>query len=108
MIDVKFRKRQDKLISFYIKGHAESVDEGYDLVCCAVSSISITIANGIVEVAKANASVKMEDGFLSLYLDDVAYEKLCECQVLMETMLLGLESIEKEYDEYINVKVEEV
>lgn len=108
MITAIFKKKCDDVISFNIKGHADSVKDGYDLVCCAVSSISITIANGITEIAKVNSSIHMDDGFLSLSLENNSLEHRKKCQMLMKTMVLGLKSIEKSHGEYINVIVEEV
>ncbi|MBE6064651.1 ribosomal-processing cysteine protease Prp [Clostridium cochlearium] len=108
MIIAIFKKKCGNIISFNIKGHANSVEEGYDLVCCAVSAISITIANGITEIAKVNSSIHMEDGFLNLDLENNSLEHIKKCQMLMETMVLGLKSIERNYSEYINVKIEEV
>lgn len=108
MVTVDFKKKSCNLVSVTLKGHAESVDEGYDLVCCAVSSISQTILIGIVEVLKLKIDYSIDDGFLSFSLEDLSIDEIKECQVLMETMLLGLKSVELNYDEYIKVKVEEV
>lgn len=108
MINITFQKKDKKIVSFNISGHAESVDEGYDLVCCAVSAISITIANGITEILNIDAPTKVEDGFLSLNLKDVSKAKVEECQVLLETMVLGLKNVEDSYGDYINIIVEEV
>lgn len=108
MISIIFQRKDKKIVSFNISGHAESVDEGYDLVCCAVSAISITIANGITEILNIDAPTKVEDGFLSLCLEDVPKAKVEECQVLLETMLLGLKNVEYSYGDYINIIVEEV
>ncbi|PRR77291.1 hypothetical protein CLLI_24620 [Clostridium liquoris] len=108
MIKVVFKKRHNDIVSFTIDGHADSVDEGYDLVCSAVSAISLTIANGITEVVKAKAYVEVKDGFLSLSLENESFEVIHKCRVLMETMLLGLKNVENSYGEYIKVKMEEV
>ncbi|GAA0718678.1 ribosomal-processing cysteine protease Prp [Clostridium malenominatum] len=108
MIKAVFEKRKGCIVSFDIKGHANSVSEGYDLVCAAVSAISITMANGITEVAKVNADIQTIDGFLSCNLKKLSSEQIHKCQLLLETMLIGLRSIEKSYGKYIKVLVEEV
>lgn len=46
-----------------MSGHAGSTDQGYDMVCSAISAVSITIVNGITEVLKINPLIKEEDGF---------------------------------------------
>lgn len=108
MIKALFEKKEGCIVSFNIKGHANSVSEGYDLVCSAVSAISITMANGITEVAKVNADIKTTDGFLSCNLKNLSSEQIHKCQILLETMIIGLKSVEKSYGEYIKVLVEEV
>lgn len=108
MVSAEFKKKSCNLVSVALKGHAESVDEGYDLVCSAVSSISQTILIGIVEVLKLKIDYSIDDGFLSFSLENLSIDNIRECQVLMQTMLLGLKSVELGYGEYIKVKVEEV
>ncbi len=46
-----------------MSGHAGSTDQGYDMVCSAISAVSITIANGITEVLKINPLIKRKMAF---------------------------------------------
>ena len=108
MIDVRFLKRKHKLISCEISGHANYDDYGRDIVCSAVSAICYTIANGITEVLKVKAACRINDGFLNLSLGDLKMEEIEKSQVLMETMLMGFQSMKVNYGEYINVTIEEV
>ena len=109
MIKAVFNKKSGNLISVVIKGHAESAEQGYDMVCSAVSAISQSILIGITEVLKLNVKCSLEDGFLSFSLDNINENDVSKCQVLMKTMLLGLQSIEISFSEYISVKeMEEV
>ncbi|MDD3223822.1 MAG: ribosomal-processing cysteine protease Prp [Clostridium sp.] len=108
MINVIFVKKENRIVSFNIKGHAGYDVYGSDIVCSAVSALSLTFANGITEIVKAKAVVSDKDGFLSIDLKNEETEKINQCQILLETMLLGMKSIEINYRKYINVKVEEV
>lgn len=108
MIKVLFKKKLSNIISVKISDHADSVDEGYDMVCSAVSAVSLTIANGITEVVKVNPQLSLEDGFLSMDFSNLSYECMEKCQVLLETLLIGLKSIEISYGDYINIEIEEV
>lgn len=108
MVNVIFNKRDRGLVSVRMVGHAESVDEGYDMVCCAISTISQTILIGVLEVLKLKITYSLDEGFLNFSLESLPDEDIKRCQVLMETMLLGLKSIEIGYDEYIKIEVEEV
>ena len=79
-----------------------------DLVCAAISAISQTTIIGIEEVLKIKAKYDIKDGFLNLNLENQTLEDVERCQVLLETMVLGLKSIEITYSDYIKVETEEV
>lgn len=101
-------KKYEYLIAFKIEGHAGFKEEGEDIVCSAISMISQTTLIGILEVLKIDVEYYIEDGFLNLSLEKNSMEEIKKCQVLLQTMLLGLKNIEITYGDYINVRVEEV
>jgi uncharacterized protein YsxB (DUF464 family) len=108
MINVIFKRKNSKLVSFDICGHAGYDTYGNDIVCSGVSAISTTIVNGIIEVLNIEVSYEIKDGFLSLNLIELSDQDIDKCSVLMETMLLGFRSMMINYSEYINVTIEEV
>ncbi|MCM8710380.1 ribosomal-processing cysteine protease Prp [Clostridium sp. SYSU_GA19001] len=108
MINAVFKKNNGNIVSVNLNGHAESTDEGYDLVCSAVSAVSLTIANGITEVVKVKPNLSLEDGFLSMDFRSLPEEDVLNCQILLKTLFIGLQSIEVSYGDYISIKVEEV
>ena len=110
MVKVEFVRSSGKLVSFKMKGHAmpREAQNEVDLVCAAISAISQTTVIGIEEVLKIKVKYDIEDGFLNLNLETLALEDIERCQVLLETMILGLKSIEITYGDYIKVETEEV
>ncbi|MFA9399385.1 MAG: ribosomal-processing cysteine protease Prp [Clostridiaceae bacterium] len=108
MINVVFKKKSNLFVSFQIKGHADFNDEGLDIVCSAVSSVSQTILIGILEVLEISASYNIEEGNLSMSLEEKSIEDIEKCQVLLKTMNLGLKSMEISYGKYIKILEEEV
>lgn len=53
MIRVSFTVTPDqKITSFKMTGHAESGPDGQDIVCAAVSALTITTVNGLERVLK--------------------------------------------------------
>jgi uncharacterized protein YsxB (DUF464 family) len=108
MITAIFTKNGNNIVSVNLSGHADYVDEGYDMVCSAVSAVSLTIANGITEVLHIKPSIALEDGFLSMDFKSLSLEDIDKCQILLETMLIGMNSIETNYGDYIRVEIEEV
>mgnify|MGYP001572285312 CR=1 FL=1 len=110
MVKVEFVRRKGKIVSFKIKGHAQpkEAELDVDLICAAISAISQTTVIGIEKVLKIKVKYDIEDGFLNLDLKDQTPKDIERCQVLLETMILGLKSIEITYGEYIKVETEEV
>lgn len=108
MTKVVFTKSLGKLVSFNISGHTGFDEANEDVVCSAISAISLTIANGITEILKIDMECIVKDGFLSGDVGKLSFEEIDKCQVLLETMLLALENIKINYSDYIKVKIEEV
>lgn len=108
MTSVVFKRNSGKLVDVHIEDHAGYADAGEDIVCSAISAISLTIANGITEVLNIKAKCTVKDGYLLINLQDLEADEIDKCQTLMETMLLGLKNVELSYGDYIKVEVEEV
>ncbi|AJA48406.1 putative ribosomal protein [Clostridium pasteurianum DSM 525 = ATCC 6013] len=101
-------KKHNCLVSFNIKGHAGFAEEGYDIVCSAVSALAYTFANGITEVIGIDADINICDGFLNLNLENQNCDNIEKCQVLLKTMLYGIQNMKINYGDYIRVDIEEV
>ena len=94
MIKVELK---DNLIT--IKGHAGYDDKGKDIVCASVSSIVITTINAIVEINPEAIDYSDLD-------NEIIIRKLKEDETvnkLLNNMILLLESLEKDYKEYIKI-----
>jgi uncharacterized protein len=108
MTKVIFKKKNNLIVAFKIKGHTGYDEAGRDIVCSAISTLSCSIGDGIIEILKVTPEYSVEDGFLSLSLEKVSGDDVKKSQVLLETLLLGLKNIETMYGKYIKVKIEEV
>ena len=108
MIKVKFKKDCGKLVSFQVNGHSGFDEYNRDIVCSAVSAVTYAIINGITDVININAEFEVKDGYSRLSLENQTPEDIDKCQVLMETMLLAIKSMEIEYGKYVNLNMEEV
>ncbi|SHJ46773.1 hypothetical protein SAMN02745248_00214 [Hathewaya proteolytica DSM 3090] len=110
MITAKFFKREDKILGFQISGHAGYAECGHDIVCSAVSTLGYTFLNGITDVLsiKPEYEIKDDDGFMRMSFKDSSKEDIIKAQVLMQTMLLGMENLKILYGDYIKVVKEEV
>jgi len=95
--------KNNLITGFEIKGHANFAEYGYDIVCAGVSSLSIAIINGILEVLDLKPEVVQENGYLFCNLENLKEEELLKAQTLLKTFYLGIKSIETNYSDYIKV-----
>ena len=110
MIRAAMLRSKGRLVGFDCVGHAEFAEPGSDIVCSAVSALTTTIANGIVEIVSATAGVSIDemDGIHLILAEDTGGEELDRAELLLQTLQLGLRSIEKEYPGYLKVIIREV
>lgn len=107
MIKVIIKRRADHSIhSFELSGHAESGPHGHDLVCAGVSAVSFGAVNAIYALCQTKLKIEQgkQGGFLRCvvpdYIDQDTNEKV---QLLLEGMLVSLQTIENDYGKYIQI-----
>ena len=102
MIKVILFQKHNKIIGFEIKNH------GKDIVCSAVSILSLNTVNSIEALTdcKYNIEYDTNGGFLKFFID---INQECEkTNLLLQSLELGLKGIELEYPKEISVKYREV
>lgn len=108
MITSKFYIKNHKIIGFHVSGHAGYAEHGSDIICSAVSVLSMSIANGITEVLKIEPEIVIDDdGMLNLSLRNNSEDEISRSEVLLETMLVNMKDLEKNYRDYIKVIIDE-
>ncbi len=95
---------------FYCMGHAGSRHFFFekDMICAAVSVLVINTVNSLETLAKEQLHVTQNqtDGFLRCEFPEGLSEEGC---LLMDSMILGLQGIVKQYgNKYLQVNIEEV
>ena len=124
MIKVIIFKRKHISLGFKIEGHALSREEiesttgdSYDMICNSVSVLSQSVVIGMQEVLKLPIKYEINDGFLSLNLNNLKEEDIEKGQVLLLTFEKSLESLmmsleasfgKNRRNKYIKIKFEEV
>lgn len=102
MINVVLYKKNNSIIGFEINNH------GKDIVCSAVSILSLNTVNSIEAFTDAKYTVDFNSngGFLKLFIDMSFY---CEkADLLLKSLELGLKGIELEYSKEISIIDKEV
>ena len=109
MINVIIKRDKDKVAKgIEIKGHAGYAEYGQDIICAAVSSLALNMANSVEEFTEDHfeGSVSDDGGYFSFSFPD---EISPESQLLMNSLILGLQNIQRDYGaEYINFRFREV
>ena len=105
MINVIVIKENQTIKTIEATGHSGYAEEGQDIVCSAVSTLMETLANGLTEIVKANAIVKVdaEIPVLSVTLNETDKEKCKLAQVLMSSTLLGLKGVSSGFSKFIKI-----
>ena len=92
---------------FEASGHAGYADSGSDIVCAAVSMLTINTINSIETLTDDFISYESdeEENYIKLILDE---DSSHDAQLLIDSMVLGLSELSKNYKEYFRLIIEEV
>lgn len=107
MIDIQIIQKDSSIVSVELSGHADSGPYGYDIVCAAVSALTIGTANSLMVLAGIPLDVKSaneEGGYLKFSLPKDLTEKQIEtARILLDSLCLSLSSTEEEYGEHLKI-----
>ena len=106
MIKVNVFRENNQIKAFELSGHAESGPYGYDIVCAGVSAVSFGAVNAILQLCEIDLKIEQhEGGYLYVALpDSIDVETMNEAQLLLEGMIISLQTIEREYHEFITIE----
>lgn len=102
MITAKFKYDGEDVVSYEVSGHAMSDDPGKDLVCAGVSAIVFGLTNALIGLGLDEERVKLDDGYLRVDTTDADEDM----NALIYGLIVSLETIEHEHDEYLTVVME--
>ena len=103
MITLDVWKNSKGLIDSYeVSGHAGYREEGQDIICSAVSALTQTPIYGLTNHLKLQPEVeiKKDQGFLRVTLQEEPNDLT---EAILETMLLGMESIVRQCPKYVRI-----
>ena len=101
-----FRNKDQGYTGFMSEGHAGYAEEGSDIICAAVSVLTVNTINSIESFTSDKFHVKQKDGYIQCkFLGNLSKASV----LLMDSMILGLQEIEKDYgSKYIRLIFKEV
>lgn len=107
MITVTIQQNKNgNITSFQMDGHANFSVKGQDIVCAGASAISFGMINAVMELTNVEPIIeqKQDGGYLSCsFPDDLPKEIEDQVQLLLKGMVISLQTIERDYGEYITI-----
>lgn len=98
---VIYKRTEGDILGFRITGHAGYDRYGRDIICAAVSALSINTINSIEQFTADQFKAEQEDGDLKFKL---VTNEAPETQLLLKSFILGLGSVQETYgDRYIRI-----
>ena len=107
MTNITFYCKDGVYTGFRMEGHDEYADEGADIVCAGISVLAINFINSIESLTDDEYSQfeYEEDGIIEFEFEDIISN---EAEILIKSLVLGLEQLEKEYKDFISLDYKEV
>lgn len=103
MIKVQVRRGPQGVAEFRVTGHAGYSGHGTDIVCAAVSALVQAAILGLEKVAGQPHESEVSEGSVWCRLTPGAPEAEARSQAILETMVLGLHDIAKDYPKFVRL-----
>ncbi|NMD70557.1 ribosomal-processing cysteine protease Prp [Bacillus sp. DNRA2] len=106
MINITINRTESGTIhSFTMNGHANFARHGEDLVCAGASAVSFGSVNAIEALTGIVPEIEQsQGGFLRCtYPTDLQKDVQEKVQLLLEAMVVSLETIERDYGKHIKI-----
>lgn len=110
MIKVILYRRDKKICGVELTGHAGYAKKGEDIVCSAVSVLTLNTLNAIEQFTEIPFRVEAEEEKGGLLKIHFPLEGMTDhdTQLLLKTLEMGLLAIETEYNQYLTLNYKEV
>lgn len=109
MTNITFYRKNKDIIKFVAEDHAEYAEEGADIICAAISALTMHTLNALTDVVRIQVGFEMRDAYLECILpSDLSEEDAKSAKVLMDALYLSLDNLKKQYETYITITELEV
>ena len=102
-------KDGEHFIGFECVGHSGYAQHGEDIVCAAVSALTMHTLNALTDVVGIQVGFEVAEAYLECILpSDLSDEDAKSAKVLMDALYLSLDNLQKQYETYITITELEV
>lgn len=104
MTKIEISYKNKNIIKVVASEHADYAEYGKDIVCAGISSILQTAELGLQKFSKVQCTKKQ--GYMSMQLVDIENSiSFNNAQIILQTMLCGLEDLQKQYPKHLKLEV---
>lgn len=106
---VAWRDEQSRWVGFSATGHSGYAEEGSDIVCAAVSTLTITCVNSLEALLGVTPQIRGgENGRLEALVTIPEDEQTARgVQLLFDSLMLGLKEIAGDWPKYVKLSIQE-
>ena len=109
MTEINIYRKGKDIVKYLVDGHTDYKDQGEDILCAAVSALSMNALNGLTDVIGIQVGYEVRDGYLECILpEELSEEERKSANVLLEALVLSFENLEEQYGKYITIRKLEV
>lgn len=111
MTNVTIFKQESNILGFEVSGHSGYAEEGSDIVCSAISTLSQSICVGLDNVLNLKPEIKVDDkkAYLKCKLSkNLSKEQFADAQILLKTFEESVKLLlagDKKIKKYISLEV---
>ena len=108
MTDITITRQNGSIVEVAASGHTGYGEAGEDIVCAGVSTLIQSALLGLLQVVGVNVkyTVNEQQGSLKFTLPkNLTDAERHDCNVVLNTMLCGLQDFYTEYSDFINLEV---
>ena len=108
MTDITITRNNGSIVQVTASGHTGYGEAGEDIVCAGVSTLIQSALLGLLQVVGVNVkyTVNEQEGSLKFTLpQNLTNAERHDCDIVLNTMLCGLQDFFTEYSDFINLEV---
>ncbi len=108
MTDITITRKDNSIVEVTATGHTGYAQSGEDIVCAGVSTLIQSALLGLLQVAQINVRYHVDEqqGSLKFTLPQhLSAQERHDADVILNTMLCGLQDFYTEYSDFINLEV---
>ncbi len=110
MTDIIIFRNEGRIVGFKAIGHSGYAPHGEDIVCAAISALTQSAVNGLLEVACVKTNYIISEGFIACRIDNKksSEQAVHDAEIILGSMYMGLKSIGLNYGNYLKITEREV